>query len=224
MVDTKSYSAKRVFLFIAVFFVVWSIRAIYLYSIDEAIASDVLRAIYSNVVKFFLWDISAFGFVYWVRHVPPLQYLGLSVMPTARRWLLYLFVTGLFLGAIIGFETIVRRHTFSLVGMSFTVTIPAILSYIISPVIEEILFRGLLLKELAGLMPRWSANLLTSLLFAGIHLPFWLSHGGLSEMVLVNAVGVLIFSLVAGWLYLKSSSVWPSVVAHIAYNCIAALL
>ena len=203
------------------FFVVWSIRAIYLYSIDEAIASDVLRAIYSNVVKFFLWDISAFGFVYWVRHVPPLQYLGLSAMPTARRWLLYLFVTGLFLGTIIGFEAIVGRHTFSLVGMPFTVTIPDILSYIVSPIIEEILFRGLLLKELASLMPQRCANLLTSLLFAGIHLPFWLSHGGLSELVLANTVGVFIFSLVAGWLYLKSSSVWPSVVAHIVNNCIA---
>ena len=219
----KSYSAKKIFLFIAVFFVVWSIRAIYLYLVDEAIASVTLRAIYSSAVKLILWDVSAFGFAYWVRHASPLQYLGLSVMPPARRWLLYLIVIGLFTGTIIGFETIFGGHALSLVGMPFTVTIPDILFYLVSPVIEEILFRGLLLKELASLMPQWSANLLTSLLFAGIHLPFWLSHGGSSETVLANTVGVLIFSLVAGWLYLKSASVWPSVLVHIVNNCISAL-
>ncbi len=31
-------------------------------------------------------------------------------------------------------------------------------------------------------------------------------------------------SLLAGWLYLRSSSIWPSTVAHIANNCVAAFL
>jgi len=33
-----------------------------------------------------------------------------------------------------------------------------------------------------------------------------------------------VFGLVAGWLYLKSSSIWPPTVAHIANNLLAALL
>jgi membrane protease YdiL (CAAX protease family) len=66
--------------------------------------------------------------------------------------------------------------------------------------------------------------LLTSLLFVAIHLPFWLSHGGLSATMLTNTGGVFAFSLLAGWLYLDSSSIWPSTLAHIANNCVAALL
>jgi membrane protease YdiL (CAAX protease family) len=220
----KLSSVKGIGLFITGFFVVWSIRAIYLYSIDETIASPVLRAIYSNTVKLLLWDVSAFGFVYWVRHASPFHYLGLSHMPTARQWLSYLCIIGLFLGAIIGFEVFIGISALSLGAISVAVTIPNILSYLVSPTIEEILFRGLFLKELASLMPHWCANLVTSLLFAGIHLPYWLSHGGLSETVIANTVGVLIFSLVAGWLYLRSTSLWPSVVAHIANNYVVALL
>ena len=40
---------------------------------------------------------------------------------------------------------------------------------------------------------------------------------------MANTAGVFIFSLLAGWLYLDSSSIWPPTVAHIANNCIASL-
>ena len=67
--------------------------------------------------------------------------------------------------------------------------------------------------------------LLTSLLFAGIHLPFWLSHGGLSATMLTNAGGVFLFSLLAGWLRsVDSTSIWPLTLAHIANNCLAIVL
>ena len=71
---------------------------------------------------------------------------------------------------------------------------------------------------------RNGAKLLASLLFAAIYLPFWLSHDGLSTTMLTNTVGVFIFSLLAGWLYLASSSIWPPTAAHIADNYVATLL
>ena len=145
-------------------------------------------------------------------------------MPSARRWLKYLVVIGLFLGAQIAVATIVGGKTLTLTHISVSITLAGVLSFVVSPFLEELLFRGLLLHELAELLPRWVANLLTSLLFAGIHLPFWLSHGGMSEAMLTNTAGVFIFSLLAGWLYLDNSSIWPSTLAHIANNCVAALL
>ena len=224
MATTKPSSVREISLFVVCFFAVWSVRATYLYSIDESIASDALRTVYSSGVKLILWGVPAFGFAYWIRHSSPFQYLGLSIMPSARQWILYLVVIGLFLGVTVAFETVTGRKELSLTGVSFSITIPGVLFTFVSPWLEEILFRGLLLKEFSGLLPRWGANLLTSLLFAGIHLPFWLSHGGLNGMVLANTASVLIFSLLAGWLYLKSSSIWPPSLAHIANNCVAALL
>jgi len=39
--------------------------------------------------------------------------------------------------------------------------------------------------------------------------------------MLIYYGGVSAFSLLAGWLYLDSSSIWPSILAHIANNCVA---
>ena len=145
-------------------------------------------------------------------------------MPSTGKWIKYLVVIGLFLGAQAAFETIVGGKTLSPAGIAIFITLPGVLSLVVAPLLEELLFRGLLLHELAELLPRWGANLLTSLLFAGIHLPFWLAHGGVSGALMANTAGVFIFSLLAGWLYLDSSSIWPPTLAHITNNCIAALL
>jgi membrane protease YdiL (CAAX protease family) len=175
-------------------------------------------------VKLILWALPAFGYVCWVRRSPPFRYLGISVIPSTRKWLKYLVVIGLFLSAQVAFQSIMAGKTPSFAGISVSITLSGILTFFVSPFLEELLFRGLLLHELTTLLPRWAANLLTSLLFAGIHLPFWLSHGGMSGALLTNTAGVFIFSLLAGWLYLDSSSIWPPTVAHIANNCVAALL
>jgi|WetSurMetagenome_2_1015567.scaffolds.fasta_scaffold71292_2 uncharacterized protein len=224
MTATNRPSAKKLSLFIVCLFAIWSVRATFLYAIDESIALESLRTVYSVSVKLILWALPAFGYVCWVRRAPPFRYLGISVMPSARKWLKYLVVIGVFLSAQVAFQSIMGGKAPSLAGISFSITLSGMLSFVVSPFLEELLFRGLLLHELAELMPRWGANVLTSLLFAGIHLPFWLSHDGMSGALLANTAGVFIFSLLAGWLYLDSSSIWPPTVAHIANNCVAALL
>ena len=55
-------------------------------------------------------------------------------------------------------------------------------------------------------------------------MPFWSAHGGVSGALMADTAGVFICSLLAGWLYLDSSSIWPPTLAHIANNYIAALL
>ena len=224
MTTTSRPPAVELLLFVVCLFAIWSVRATFLYAIDESIAPDSLRTIYSVSVKLILWVLPAFGYVYWVRRAAPFRYLGLSVMPSAGKWLKYLVVIGLFLGAQVAFAILMGEKTLPLAGISVSITLPGVLSFVVAPFLEELLFRGLLLHELAELLPRWGANLLTSLLFVGIHLPFWLSHGGASGALLTNTAGVFIFSLLAGWLYLDSSSIWPPTVAHIANNCVAALL
>jgi len=215
-------SVVELVLFLAAFFAVWSVRATYLYSIDDAIASRTLRLTYSVVVKFALWVVPAFAFARWVRHSSPFHYLGWSVIPSFRQWAWCLAVTGLFLGVVVTLETVAGGKTLSRSGIALDSG--SVFFALVTPVLEETLFRGLILKELAALLRSWQANLLTSFLFVGIHLPFWLSHGGLTPTMLANCGGALIFSLVAGWLYLRSGSIWPPSVANIANNYVAALL
>jgi membrane protease YdiL (CAAX protease family) len=220
----KQKQSRELLVFIFCFFVVWSIRATCLSSIDQSIASDSVRTIYSNLIKSLLWVLPAFGFACWVRKTSPLSYLGFSTLPSIRQWGLYLTAMGLFFGLVIGFETLLGRKTLSMAGISISITVSGFLFHFVSPLIEETMFRGLLMKEFLRLLPGWKANIAISMLFAGIHLPFWLWHDGWTQSVLANTFGVFIFSLLAGWLYQRSHSIWPPTVAHIANNFISTLL
>jgi hypothetical protein len=92
-------STTALLLFIIGFFGVWSLRATYFYVIDESLAPGAPRTAYSLAVKLFLWGVPAFGYAIWVQRQSPCRYLGIPVMPSARQWLKYLVVIGLFLGA-----------------------------------------------------------------------------------------------------------------------------
>jgi uncharacterized protein len=217
-------AALELSLFLAVFFVLWTLRATRFYAIDESIASPTSRAAYSDLLKFLLWVLPASGFACWLRSTPPAKYLGLSVVPSPRNWLLCLAVTTGFLLVVTMFEVTLGGKSFSKAGLSALPAWLALLQLVISPLFEEILFRGLVMKELMALLPTYLANGLTSLLFLGAHLPYWLSHGGLTHAMLANALGVLGFSVVAGWLFAKTASTWPPTCAHIANNILASSL
>jgi uncharacterized protein len=82
----------------------------------------------------------------------------------------------------------------------------------------------LVLKELLTLMPAYVTTVLTSLLFVGIHLPYWLSPGGVTRALVASATGVFIFSLLACWLFARTASIWPPAAAHTANNILSSLL
>ena len=121
-------SARELLLFIVCFFVVWTVRATYFYAIDDAIASDALRTVYSLVVKLLLWGVPVFGYALWVRRQSPFRYLGIAILPSTRQWFKYLIIIGLFLGAQVGFETLVGGRQLSLSGVQAALTAPGLLT------------------------------------------------------------------------------------------------
>ncbi|HKC42635.1 MAG TPA: CPBP family intramembrane glutamic endopeptidase [Burkholderiales bacterium] len=209
-------------IFIVGFLATWSVRATVLYSVDEAIPSDSWRAVYSNFLKLIIWVMPAFGFVRWARQASPAQYLGLAVLPGVRQWILCLTATALYLCGVLAFESVLDgRSLRSLTSLAAL----GVSSIAVSSLLEEILFRGLVLRELREVFAEGgSANLLTSLLFLTVHLPHWLWQGGASSVLIANASGVFALSLFLGWLYFRSGSIWPPVTAHFAYNLLASLL
>ena len=84
----------------------------------------------------------------------------------------------------------------------------------LGPLVEELLFRGVLLS---ALWQRWQASwamALSSLAFALVHLP------GLQwqSFALPN---LLLLALALAWLRLRSGSIWPGVLAHGVNNLLA---
>jgi len=214
----------QLLLFLAVFHVLWTLRATWLYTVDESIGSPTLRSAYSQLIKFLLWVVPAAAFGYWMRGVSPAKYLGLTVFPDRRSWWLCLSGTFGFLLVVTLVETGMGRKHLSMAGLTSLTIFAGLLQVVVSPLLEELLFRGLVMKELLTLVPPYLANALTSLLFLGAHLPYWLSHGGLTQAMMRNAIGVFLFSVLACWLFSKTASVWPPTFAHIANNLLSSLL
>lgn len=84
---------------------------------------------------------------------------------------------------------------------------------------EEIFFRGFLLNSLARYNKLMVANIITSLLFALIHLPIIMTTTNyVIPNVLLGLYIVAVTSFVFGMLYLRKRNLWMPVLAHLVNN------
>ncbi len=84
--------------------------------------------------------------------------------------------------------------------------VPLLFACVAAPVLEEMLFRGVILRGFLRQYSRTFAILWSSALFG-------LAHLNLYQMMTALAIG-----LVAGWLYERCRSLWPCILLHAAYN------
>ena len=83
---------------------------------------------------------------------------------------------------------------------------------IAAPVVEELLFRGLLQNALAKYMPIWGAIIGASFLFSLVHLqPYAIP-------------GLMSLSIAFGYLYHRTGSLRTNIILHMANNALALLL
>lgn len=81
-----------------------------------------------------------------------------------------------------------------------------------APLVEELLFRGLLQNALARYLPIWGAIILSSLGFALVHLqPYAIP-------------GLMSLSLAFGYLYHRTGSLRTNIILHMVNNALALLL
>lgn len=103
----------------------------------------------------------------------------------------------------------------SLESKFWIVTIPAM---IFSPLGEEFLFRGFLLKSFEVEMGFKTANIIQALGFAIAHL----AHYGLLPfqplLILVWLPSMFIAALVFGWIVKRSGSIWIGFLSHVFFN------
>lgn len=81
-----------------------------------------------------------------------------------------------------------------------------------APIVEEVIFRGLILSRLNRALPGWLAVLLSALLFG-------VCHGQVVWIAYAFVLGV-----VFGFLALRARSIWPTLAAHLVFNGIGQLM
>ena len=100
------------------------------------------------------------------------------------------------LDEIAALKGVARLSTFAIVG-------------VLAPFAEEVFFRGFMLAALASLLGGMRGAILSSAMFSVLHL-------NASTLLPIFVMGMLL-----AWLYLRTGSIWPSVVAHAAQNILA---
>lgn len=82
---------------------------------------------------------------------------------------------------------------------------------LVAPLVEEVIFRGLILSRLNRVLPGWLSLLLSALLFGLCHgQPVWIAYA-------------FVLGLILGTMALRSGSILPSLVTHILFNAIGQL-
>lgn len=159
-----------------------------------------------------LWPLAqppGFGFV------PPrkLQFLALAVMTGLAVPLLGSLLTQQLAHGHTVTQDIQQLGVSTSLGLRFAL---ALVVVSVGPLVEELLFRGVLLSALLQRFRTGWSIVISSLAFALVHLPgLQYQWYALPELALL--------ALVLAWLRLRSGSIWPGVVAHGVNNLLGVL-
>jgi len=222
--DMPTVTATAFVIYVAAFFLIWSLRAILFIRVDEGIESAVWKNVYSNAVKFIIWVVPVF-ITLRVSRLRPFTYLKLTTPINRKGLMIGAAVTLAWLSLVVLGEALIQRRN---AGAMLTARSSEWLSILgglfFSPIWEEILFRGFFLNRLSESLSFWKSNVISGLLFMLVHWPYWVSKNGFSSQVIRDSVNVFLLGCLFGWLMKKANSLWPAIGAHIANNFLSGLI
>ena len=209
--SNRQVSPLPIFLF--AFFAVWTIWAAFLVRFPEALGGDGLRA----GVRLLVWVGSAWVFVRIVEGPPVLAHLGF--LHQARKGL----ICGLLVSVVLAPLLNIAKHGFAIPHFVCPTTMAAWLNPILTaPLAEEILFRGVVFRFLSKRKSVWTGLVISSVLFALCHLPYWWLSGAKSganlwiSLLEIAGVGALLCAL-----FQWKRSLWTPLIYHGANNFIS---
>ncbi|ODA39013.1 type II CAAX endopeptidase family protein [Desulfosporosinus sp. BG] len=147
----------------------------------------------------------------------------LGFVKPLKRYVILGFVVGAVLFVVIGFLGSILTQLLGVPApQSFAVAVKGVnyqwefflltaLGGIVAPIKEEMLFRGLIYPPLRQTLGKAKGMLLTGMFFATLHFD------------IVRFLPLFIGGVVLTWVYQRSSSIWPSIIAHGTWNTLMAI-
>lgn len=191
--------------YIVGFHVAWAAWPLFVYPRLQAIGERTLTyALINLTIRMAVWVVPVLLYLRWIDGVNPIDYLKLR--PKIGRGiaiglaLTLVNLLGMFARFGLPDPTLERVTWNSVLGTSFLVGF-----------IEEIPYRGFMLRKFTERYGFWTANAITSLLFVAIHVPGWIVLGTLR---IYTVATILIFAIVMAIVARYSDSLWAPIVAH----------
>lgn len=153
------------------------------------------------VLTFYLIRRKKFSEALWMRHVDaPTLWEGAALAPG-----LYLAVSIVLIALP---ESWTASYNEASAGIASGTLVGVIAIVAAAPVVEEVIFRGLIMTRLSRTMPGWLAVLLSAAVFGACHgHPVWFGYA-------------FVLGTVFGFMDLRAGSIWPSILGHVAFNSI----
>lgn len=151
----------------------------------------------------------------------PLGLLGLRPFRPKAIWVLlgtlvvYYIAAGLFASLVLKPDQEDIGGELGVGNPSIVIAVLAVVMIVgLAPIAEELFFRGFLFAGLRTRWPLWPAAITSGLIFGLVHAPT-----GITTVVPLAALGIALC-----WLYNRTGSLWPCVIAHMINNGLALAL
>lgn len=176
-----------------------------------------------HINRIFTWLIPIFLFIIFVLKKNPVKFLKL--WPEVNR--------GVFCGIIISAVHIflycsLRYWWNNTLTINFNVTLLTFLDHsLFAGLVEEIMFRGLILQTLNEVFNFKTSNILNAILFVLMHIPYWYFGTQFSlplASIIYDFFFIFVVGLFWGFVTKKTNSLWTSIIHHSVNNALVILI
>ena len=184
----------------------------------EWFATSVGSFVWWTSVKTIVWIVPALWLI-WLSGRTLQDVAGLANWKRALAW-------GLGLGLVAALTRLVPAMLGGQALVPAAFSIALLNTLIVAPIYEELLARGALMGGLQQRWPAWTANVVSALMFTGMHIPGWYFTGTLREKLVQpfgGVVAIFALGLAFGYAVQRSRSLLGGVIAHFLNNLAAGM-
>jgi uncharacterized protein len=209
--ETKARSKTRILIwYLFIFFFVWTVKELwfikYIYLFDNT-----TQAFLEGSVKSFIWVVPTWLYIKYFLNANPFHYL--KIRDNFKKGVFW----GIVLSLVFGLYFVAQTYIINKQPFHVSLSLDDYLNtFILAGIIEEMVFRGLILQEINKRLIFWKANLLTALLFVCIHYPIWIHHAEIFNFG--THLYIFLIGLLFGFVYKKTGSLWSVAILHSFHN------
>lgn len=201
--------------YLVLFYSLWTGWVYWIYPPMQTLGTATLAYALTNIAaRLLVWVIPVFLYLRYIDHVQPIAYLKLS-----RYWKRGILIGFAF--SLLNFSGMVLRFGPPHPTLQYITWNSILSTSILVGFFEEIPFRGFILQKLQERLPFWAANLLSSLLFLGIHLPGWIL---LHSLTWSNVISIFVLGIIFAAIFYYSKTLWSSIIAHSLNDFLSSVL
>ncbi|NHM33003.1 CPBP family intramembrane glutamic endopeptidase [Neobacillus terrae] len=213
----KICGVKTLIFYLLVFYFVWALKELWVINYFH-LFSETTYALFNASAKVLVWIVPAWLYVKYYLNTNPMYYFNMNI--NVKKGLFWGIILSLCYG-LLCFAIAVYLDKQGV--FHFLLPLDSYIDgFLVVGITEEIVFRGLILKEINKRISFWKANVITALLFLFIHYPIWIHNGTFFHFA--SHVFIFLLGLIFGYIYKKTSSLWSVVILHSFYDFFISVL